>query len=198
LSGYKPVFANFIIKDPIPASAVVPHLDWPVVDESRFSALRFWVPLQDVNEINSTIGLFPGSHRKIKLIRGTPRYSFPYQDYAHELYDLAIYPEMNAGDALFFFNELLHCSKANQSNSVRLAFDYQLAPVDARLYHYYFPPHTHEVLTESAILEIEQWEVSPEFYVTFHIQKPLSGPHCRKVADIRYHWRKVSKEELGI
>lgn len=198
LRGYKSVFANFIVKEPIPQSAVAPHLDWHIVDESRFSAIRFWVPLQDVNQENSTIGLIAGSHRKINILRGTPHYPYPYKDQIEKLYKMAIYPDLNAGDGVLFFNQLLHCSLPNQSSEARIAFDYQLAPENARLYQFYFPPESLVELDEPKILHVERWEVSPEFFLTFQIQQPYSGPHCRKVADIQYHWRKFTDEELGL
>ena len=70
LSNFKPLIANFAVKEP-QASGINLHQDWCFVDESKHFSLNIWLPLVDVDEKNGCYHVISGSHKIYRTFRGT-------------------------------------------------------------------------------------------------------------------------------
>lgn len=98
-----------------------------------------WLPLIDVNEQNGTISFVKGSQRFIDTYRGagTP------EVYNHLLGAAAPYFEplpLKAGDAVFFFHNILHGSTYNHMPYARVCIGITLTQRDAPLIFYHKKP----------------------------------------------------------
>ncbi len=165
LSSYRPLFGNFMVKNPDPTVAMDLHADWTYVDETLFSSAAIWIPLVDVNEQNGCFGLIEGSHKVTNLIRGPLiRQSTRDRDHVWEKRYGKLMP-MNAGDALIYNHRLLHYSPANKSKQTRPAINLTTVPQQAPVIHYCMPEGTDEI----RVYEVP----SSDFYIRYtHFQKP--------------------------
>ena len=109
----------FIVKTPVPESAMCVHQDMTLVDESKFTGINIWVPLIDLTDENGTLEVLPKSHRLFPTYRGA---SIPgiYYDCNEEVkkYLIKLYPK--AGEAVFFDQSIIHFSEANRSDKIRI------------------------------------------------------------------------------
>jgi ectoine hydroxylase-related dioxygenase (phytanoyl-CoA dioxygenase family) len=89
------------------------HQDWPSM-EASLNSLVVWVPLVNVNELNGSIIIYPGSHKQGVLpfnVNG----GFAEVEYEGE----SIQPEMEVGDIVIFSTFLVHKSGDILDNSIR-------------------------------------------------------------------------------
>lgn len=117
--------AMFVVKPKGDNGHIPPHQDWSFVDETKHWSLNTWCPLTDTTGDNGNIQMLPGSHLLMETVRGfgTPEY------YAH-LYD-AIAPRlkdvpMAAGEAVFFYHGIVHCSTYNTKEDARVSLGMSL------------------------------------------------------------------------
>lgn len=136
LNDCKPVFANFMVKQPGENSSLIPHQDWNFVDETKYDSATVWCPLVDVDAVNGNLQVVPRSHRLENLIRGrffdAPFAKLKAEDIAAMLKNLP----MKAGEALIMNSRLIHASPPNRSSAVRVAASVVMAPAEAGLIHY--------------------------------------------------------------
>jgi len=118
LQDVKVICGSFIVKSPVPESAMCVHQDMTLVDESKFTGINIWVPLLDLNDENGTLEVLPGSHRIYPTYRGS---TIPgiYEEITDDIkkYLVKLYPK--AGEAIFFDQSIIHYSDANRSNGIR-------------------------------------------------------------------------------
>ena len=96
----KPVFANFMVKNPGDNSQLIPHQDWNFVDETKYDSVTVWCPLVAVNEVNGNLQVVPRSHRLNNLIRGR-FFDAPFHHLFEEVvYDKLISLPLKAGEAI--------------------------------------------------------------------------------------------------
>jgi hypothetical protein len=119
LTDVKVMCGCFIVKTPVPESAMCVHQDMTLVDESKFTGINIWVPLIDLNDENGTLEVLPRSHRLFPTYRG-PSIPGIYYDCNDEVkkYLVKVYPK--AGEAIFFDQSIIHFSEANRSGKVRI------------------------------------------------------------------------------
>ena len=119
LVDIKVICGSFIVKKPIPESAMCVHQDMTLVDESIYTGINIWVPLIDLTDTNGTLEVLPASHRVFPTYRGS---TIPgiYDECDAEVkkYMLKIYPK--AGHAIFFDQSIIHYSDANRSGQERI------------------------------------------------------------------------------
>jgi hypothetical protein len=130
LSDIKVICGSFIVKKPIPESAMCVHQDMTLVDESIYTGINIWVPLVDLNDDNGTLEVLPGSHRFFPTYRGS---TIPgiYDECNEEIkkYLVRIYPR--AGEAVFFDQSIIHYSAANKSGKERIVTNTYFTHTDA-------------------------------------------------------------------
>lgn len=127
--------AMYVVKPSGPFQDLGLHQDWNFVDESKHWSLNMWLPLIDVDENNGAISVIKGSHRFMPTFRGsgTP------EVYGHlmPLAESFLEPiSMKAGDAIFFFHNLLHSSTRNQSGEARVCIGTTITERSAPLLFY--------------------------------------------------------------
>lgn len=117
--NYKNVINSFIVKKNGRKSEFALHQDSTIIDESRFSQLSLWIPLQDTNVDNGTLCLVPKTHRiyaPYRSVTVTPFYA-AYEDTIRKY----LFPlDLKAGDVLAFDYRLVHYSPANITNDERV------------------------------------------------------------------------------
>jgi ectoine hydroxylase-related dioxygenase (phytanoyl-CoA dioxygenase family) len=131
------------------------HQDWSTVDEdSGHRSFTYWIPMIDVDVHNGALWVIKGSHKFFKTHRS---YNFPsaHLPFTPELEGIATPLPMKAGEVCIFCNALLHGSKRNYSDTVRVNITGGVLPAEMQNIHYQFD-------TESKLFNI--WKISSEFY----------------------------------
>lgn len=119
------------------------------------------MPLCDTDAGNGAPGVFKGSHRLKRNIRGTNLFSnlaLP-DDYSRCL----TFFHMKAGEALALTRRTIHASGANTSGKLRVIAAISVIPAEARPLHY-----VGDKLGSPRGLE---FEVDDEFYHNYHLDR---------------------------
>lgn len=144
---------TFIVKAPDENNILHPHQDWRIVDEDKYRSFTIWMALQDTTDENGAMYVLPGSH---EWIRGYRHITIP--SVYGKIYNLTwqyMKPvHLKAGEAIVFDHALVHASKPNISNQLRIAA-------------------TNTILSEGATFRIccnnngvvEEYDCPPGFYV---------------------------------
>jgi len=131
LDDFEPIIGNFIAK--YNEKGLLPiHQNWSVVDETKYSSVSIWCPLQDTTEENGTLYFIDGSHKYFRGNRHTQTHeSFSgIHDY---LFDEHLKPvPVKAGEAIFLDDAIIHYSPVNQTNQIRLAVQLIMKPKKAQ------------------------------------------------------------------
>lgn len=120
LEDYRLIGAGFRVKQAGPDSNLPLHQDPTQVDESRYWLANFIIPLIDTRPENGALQIVPGSHRIMPRLR-----SLDLEDRAETLnLDEVVAPlvetiAMKAGDAIFYYQSLLHGSGPNLTPEAR-------------------------------------------------------------------------------
>ena len=164
LKGYKILFANFIVKESVAQSEVGVHQDWTYANEDLFSTVNFWIPLTTVSDTNGPLYIVSGSHRLPTSIRFTPYQTPPWKNLFEKIKSMGIKCEVKPGEAVLYHPAVLHFSPPNLSGTPRVAVGMVSIPKEATPLHYYKNEN-------SQIEELEKYEVNPEFFYSFEIDK---------------------------
>lgn len=131
------ISSSFAVKKTGSESVFDLHQGVNFTDESKFDTFTAWSPLIDVDEKNGCLFVLPKSHRLWHQIRKTPDFIPPIRNIKDHLWkNYAVEIQMKAGEALIFHHRLIHGSKPNFSNSVRLATLNAFIPKEAPLLLY--------------------------------------------------------------
>jgi ectoine hydroxylase-related dioxygenase (phytanoyl-CoA dioxygenase family) len=166
LYNYKILFANYIVKEPNPNTAVGIHQDWSLTDESKFTSVNVWCPLIDINKQNGVFFGLKGSHITFNNVRYTPYEDNAYEGLVDYITSNSEGYELKAGQAVIYHGGLVHYSHPNNSTERRIAIGSALIPEGAVNLHYYKPQ-------ESEKLEV--YAVNEEFYNGFDFFKAPQG-----------------------
>ncbi len=177
--GYKNVINSYVIKLPGRASEFSIHQDTTALDETRFSPLSVWIPLQDISEENGAMCMAPGTHKLFSPYRGIS-FPFPFAK-ANETVRRYLEPvTLKAGEAVVFDPRVLHNSLPNLSDSPRIALICGIFPEEARF---------NICFKENPEAEIEIYDQDDDFLLKYpnflhHCHdRPVSGEVVRKVED---------------
>ncbi len=111
---------TFIVKAPDETNILHPHQDWRIVDEDKYRSFTIWMALQDTTDENGAMYVLLGSH---EWIRGYRHITIP--SVYGKIYELTwqyMQPiHLKAGEAVVFDHALVHASKPNVSNALRIA-----------------------------------------------------------------------------
>lgn len=164
LRGHVPYLASYVTKSG-PGSALLPHQDWPLVDE-RVSTptMRLWCPLEDVDETNGALYVSPGSHRLPYLLRAenlpsAVRLDTPVSEPMRCL-------RLRAGEAVIHDGRLVHSSPALAPGQSRLAVSVALIPEGAQAFHFRLDDEQRFV---------ERFDVPVDFYFEHPMGAPVVG-----------------------
>lgn len=147
----------FQIKPPSKKSALNPHQDSPVIDETRFNAMFVWIPLCDITRDNGPVWVLPGSHLWGNHQRSL-NVPWPFEKHTALLWKHMHPIEMQAGDVLCWDTALIHGSTPNMSGEIRVAVTTTLLPKDFSMVEYFLDRGTHGGLVEKYRVGRGFWE----------------------------------------
>ena len=159
LHSYRMLHAGFIAKIPGKPSAIKLHQDSTFVDEVRYSALNVWSPLTDVDEKNGALWIINHSDRFFPGLRGQPFKEFDFNSIGDAI--IGKYGKMlqlKAGEAIIYDTSLLHYSKPNVTDKIRLVYNVVMVPDDAQAFYYHF--NNREKI-------LEQYEIDDDFLLSY-------------------------------
>lgn len=173
---------SFIVKTKSDQSLLQPHQDWNIVDEREFRSFNIWMPLVDLNENNGAIEVLPKSHN---WVRGVRHSSIPcaYQQVHHLVWENMKPLYLKAGEALIYDHSLLHASKANCSDGLRIACASGIIPNEAQMFFYWNNDGT-----------IDKYESNPEYFMTENIFTRPVG--LKKVDSFEYDFPSVGETQF--
>jgi ectoine hydroxylase-related dioxygenase (phytanoyl-CoA dioxygenase family) len=163
LKNYRILLASFMTKEK-GADVFDIHQNWTFVDETQFTSLVIWIPLQDVNEENGCLHFIPGSNQWEKGIRGN-NIAWQYEPIKSELLSKMVALPMKAGDAAIFNDATIHFTSANKTKRPRISIAQVMIPKAAT------PIFYNKNLQNN---KIEKYEISDDFYLNFR-NKYLKG-----------------------
>jgi hypothetical protein len=156
--GYRPLFANYMVKPSMSEAMWPVHQDWTYVDEQMHRSLAVWIPLQDVTLDNGPLCMVPGSHRIEVPFRG-PGIRDAFEDLHSDIlerYHEVV--EMQVGEVMVWDHGMVHFSLPNRSPEPRIAATVILVPQGAEVCHFWKPSgiEGHHVL---------KYSVDTDFYL---------------------------------
>ena len=173
---------TFIVKAPDENNILNPHQDWRIVDEDKYRSFTIWMALQDTNDENGAMYVLPGSH---EWIRGYRHITIP--SVYGNIYDLtwrymqAIH--LKAGEAVVFDHALVHASKPNISQELRIAA-------------------TNTIISEGATFRIccnnqglvEEYECTSGYYVKPEAKE--APHHLTKIKDTDFKMMRLDENDF--
>ena len=160
---YYPIAFTFIVKRPGPGGEVKMHVDDIHVDPEKYPSINIWCPLIDTNPENGGLSVLPKSHLLPFPQRGLGL-PFPYSAYMDLVTDKFVFIPLKAGEAVFYHDQLIHGSSANQSKDIRPALITGLIPKEAEPIIYFRYPGMAEN-------QCERFQVAGDFWFEFDKQK---------------------------
>jgi len=188
LDDHRLIGAGFRVKYSGDESFLPLHQDPTQGDEDRYYVMNIILPLVDTRSENGALQVVPGSHRIMPRLR-----SLDLEDRADTLnLDEVVGPltetiPMRAGDAIFYFQSILHGSGPNMGTEERPVVLGTMMPRDARVTVYFRRPDQPRVF--------ECYEVPDEHFnqmVNFneeHRLRPKVGRRLEDVPDTFQHSR---------
>ncbi|MGK0390820.1 MAG: hypothetical protein ACI94Y_003580 [Maribacter sp.] len=178
----------FVVKPPQQIEHFLPHQDWSFVDEEKSLSLSMWSPLQDVDDRNGNLKVLRGSHEFLKTIRGsgTPNV---YKGHRAIIDEYMVSVPLKAGEALFFFNNLVHGSPPNTSNHSRICLGLTLLPKEKPLLYYYIDPEDKEQ-------KLEQFSATESFYINYVHQRGSRPTDLESLGIIDFDFPVLTESEL--
>lgn len=163
IKDFRLLTSYFYIKYPGKDSAFYIHKDWNVVDERKDTSVHIWIPLTDTTDQNGNMFFCPYDSNKNNILRGSPGFEHPrpnmITNLINRIYQKDVYTK--SGQAIFFKHNMTHGSRANLSDTVRIAAGISLIPEHAQLVHYH----------RNKSGEIKKHLVKDDFYLNFDLNR---------------------------
>jgi len=176
LLNYKPIFANYTVKEPGGGSKFDIHLDWSMVNEDKFVSVTVWCPLIDITNDNGYLWVLKGSHKFDATIRGGPGLHIhtanPFKEGQYKFERVIL--KLPAGTAYIYDHRIFHGSPDNLTNKTRIAINHTMIPTETESWHYHF--------LDKETVEI--FEVDADFYnrhIIFSYPEGVKSLGTRKV-----------------
>lgn len=148
----------FLSKGNGPRSEMPMHQDWTIVDESKYVALNIWTPLQNTNNENGTLEVIKGSQKWHDCLRA-PTLPFYYEGFQDKLKEKLISVPARATEAVVLNQAVIHYSKPNRTNEMRIAITTGIKSKEApTIFHYW---------NKEEPDSIEQFKQSDDFLLQF-------------------------------
>lgn len=173
LINYRTTVNTFVVKLPGPNSQIPVHQDGAAVDETKYSSINIWIPLQDIGPQNGALYIIPKSHHLFlpyrcasvdPLQRGIEEYMAPYFTPVY----------IQKGQALFFDSRMFHFSPPNLSNGPRVVVVSRISPIDAGVVTYYKSQHASNRV-------VEQWSCPDDYLIYSDTYNDNEQPQAGKI-----------------
>ncbi len=123
----------FMVKQAHTPGEFAMHNDWSIVDETKYSSINVWIPLQDTTIENGALWILKGSHHIDMPVRGggalLPDFSAleqPLKKYCQPV-------TAKAGQAILFYHKTIHGSYPNITGTDRAVCTFSVIPQNAAL-----------------------------------------------------------------
>ena len=184
LIDFKPIFANYIIKEPHRENECPVHQDWSYIDETQLTSINIWCPLVDTNKYNGAMQGLRGSHKLKTPIRFTPHIQPDWTRF-NNIIKVKMEPlYLNAGEALIYNSRVIHYTPTNITDKARLAFGFVNIPVEAQSLHYF--------LNEEG--KLEMFRAEGDFY--YNLKIGVQPDESNYLGEIDFDKECFRKEEL--
>jgi len=170
LSGYKTLINAFVIKLPGAKSSFNIHQDTTAMDETQYSPLSIWIPLDDVDEKNGCLYIVPHTQHYTSYYRAVTIPS-PFTEIESILMPYGIPVKMKKGQALFFDNRALHFSPPNVTDTIRVAVVCGVMPTEATYINCYMDRNKQVEIYEQE----DSFIFSNTQFLKNNDQRPLAG-----------------------
>lgn len=178
LRDHRIFLGSLLVKFPGDASYLAPHQDWSFVDEERHVSGILWFPLQATDADNGGMCVVPGTHRMDLPHRGAPL-DYPIEQHLDGLVQCRTEP----GQALVLHNALIHGSRENRSEELRIVMVLGFMSADATLVHFYTDEHGQKW----------RYEVTQEFFFDHEPPGRPDGPGVLSVEP----WDQIGVETVS-
>lgn len=134
--NYKSVVNGFVVKTAGDNGHCPIHQDVADIDETKYSSINIWIPLQPITPVNGALQIVPRSqhifvpYRAATIDPLTKDIEDIIQPYFMPLY-------FELGQALFFDARMFHYSPPNLSGKIRLATFCRICPQEADVITYF-------------------------------------------------------------
>jgi Phytanoyl-CoA dioxygenase (PhyH) len=187
MMDYDLIIGTFMMKGAGENSAMYPHQDWTLVDETKHASFNIWIPLIDVDFKNGAMSIMNGGHQMPFTKRGS---CVPdaLQDYTQFYPDNLTYLPMKAGQALIYDHRCIHVSPPNISGKVRPACAIGIAPKATEVFHYYYDKNN---------LILKKYKADKNFYFN-HVYNQIENPdNAQLLSEEKVEgFKKFTNEEL--
>lgn len=178
--------AMFVIKPQGDGGHIPPHQDWSFVDEKKHWSLNMWIPLQDVTERNGTMRFLTGSQFFFDTIRGanTPE---PYNGLEEIINQNLEDVPLKAGEAVFFYHGIVHCSHYNEKMDERICLGLSLTQKEAPIYFHFL---------KDGDTYAEKFNVQPAFFMEYTHNRGKMPDNITSLGKDERPFVKLSEEQL--
>ncbi|MEX0768891.1 MAG: phytanoyl-CoA dioxygenase family protein [Microthrixaceae bacterium] len=186
IEGYEPLVGYFMVKHPGPDTAVSPHQDWILADESEHPSMGVWMPLTEVTQQVGQMAVLPGSHKWLTGLRGSPGFPMEWEA-AHERVrdELMVTVPIQVGQAMVYDIRVLHGTPPNCSSTTRVVGSLYALAQNSTPIHYYKSPDG----------LVQGFEIPDDFYTTFMIGDVPVGDPFIEIED--YSVEQLSFDEIA-
>ncbi len=192
LDGHRLVGGGFRVKQGGEESYLPQHQDPTMVDEERHWSINIIVPLIDTTRENGALQVVPGSHKVMPKFRSLDLEDRAETFVQHEVTEPLVETiPMRAGDAIFYFNSLLHGSGRNMSAEPRPFVLATIMSADARMTVYFRNREQPRIL--------ERYEVPDDYFNrmdNFELEHKLRPTVGRRLEDAEDTYE-LSGDEIG-
>ena len=183
---YDPFGAMFVVKPAGNKGHIPPHQDWGFVDETKHWSLNMWLPIQDVGERNGTMRFLAGSHFFMETIRGSGTPDL-YDHLINEIEPHLVDVPLKAGEAVFFYHGIVHCSHENKKEDERVCLGISLVQKNVPIYFNFL---------SSEKKELERYLANKDFYMNYTPNRDKLPENIMKVESHAMNFTLLTPKEL--
>lgn len=191
LPGFEPLVINLFDKQPSSGYDPVPiHQNPSFVDEPTHKSVSLWIPLDDVDRDNGTVGVLPGSHNRFNRMRaGNMAHEDIFAPVQRELEeDLFVPVVLKKGEMLALDDSIVHWSYPNVSDRERVAVQLIMVPKGVPHIYYFYDDET----PGEPMMDL--YEVDRHFFFGFNCKaRPET---LKKIDRVPYRYRPIIRSEL--
>ncbi len=191
LPGFEPLVINLFDKQPGSGYDPVPiHQNPSFVDEPAHKSVSLWIPLDDVDKDNGTVGVLPGSHNRFNRMRaGNMAHEDIFAPVQRELeQELFVPVVLKKGEMLALDDSIIHWSYPNVSDRPRVAVQLIMVPKGVPHIYYFYDDETpgHPMM--------DLYEVDRHFFFGFNCKaRPVT---LKQIDRVPYRYRPIIAAEL--
>ena len=191
LQNYKVVVNTFVVKASGPQSEFYVHQDTTALDEDKYTAISWWIPLQDTDLSNGALCIVEKTHWFFSPLRSV---SFPFA--FHKIIDtIRSYLKpliMRKGEVLIFDPRIVHNSLPNLSGKDRVVIVCGIFPEEAEFITCWKDP-TYENSPIEHFRHSDDYTLRyPNFLHNCH-DRPVSG---EKIGETHFSFPDMSRSEF--